>query len=159
MNLFPTYAAQDLVGQCPLTVNTFSFFALSADSQLLAVQQQTTALALSIIMGVLTFGIGHIICKITCEVRKQQLNALMDKILNVFHNLTGASKTELQEAVYNKSKLEQLKYDYQLSYEIQQLMIKEVESLIPKSKFELNNIFLAGIEVTDQQLRRVKLRR
>lgn len=74
----------------------YALFALRPDSKLLDTQQRIMALALSIIMGILTIGLGHLVCKIICEVRKHQFNTFLEKHKTIFRNTVGGTKEEYQ---------------------------------------------------------------
>lgn len=94
----PASVAQQAASNAPLNALTFVYFSLRPDSKLLSTQQQATALALSILMGVFTLGIGHLVCKIICEIKKHQVNELLNKITNIAKKELGCSEQLLHDA-------------------------------------------------------------
>lgn len=79
----PAALAHISQGEIYLNAKTFIFFSLRPDSKLLSQQDRTKAIALSILMGLLTLGLGHLFCKIVCEIKKQQANAHVEKIIAI----------------------------------------------------------------------------
>lgn len=67
-----------------LNTNNFGYFAFMPSSPLLSKKDQKVALALTILMSVLTPGIGHLISSIVYAVQKSQMTPLLAKIDNAF---------------------------------------------------------------------------
>lgn len=95
----PAALAHKAQDNMPLDANTFIFFSLRPDSKLLSTENRTKAIALSILMGVLTLGVAHLVCKIICEIRKHQANAHVGKIISIAQKDLGCSKEVLEAAV------------------------------------------------------------
>lgn len=70
-----------------LDANNFGYFSFSTSSPLLSEKDQKTALALSIIMGIFTFGIGHLISSFVYASQKKQ----MSELLTIIEKTKGAN--------------------------------------------------------------------
>lgn len=76
---FNQQKAEALIGTRKLNCEEFVFFALRPDSLLINRLERTKILALSIFMGIMTLGIGHLICKIICAVQICKIVSLLKK--------------------------------------------------------------------------------
>lgn len=176
----PVSVAQNAIGKVQLDTNSFIYFSLHSDSKLLSTQHQIAALALSIIMGVLTLGIGHLICKIICEIKKHQVNALAEKIIKIAQKELGCTQELLKDAAGVYISLGMAQKEKQLTEEeindllnenelstLQQLetfmnhlspmkqshLKSQVSSLIPQGEEMIDLITLPILETMDQHLR------
>lgn len=61
----------------PLNSTNFGYFAFKPTSPLLSETDQQKALALSIVMGIFTAGIGHLISSIVYAVKQSEMNVLL----------------------------------------------------------------------------------
>lgn len=164
----PASVAQNAAGNSVIDAQTFPYFILRPDSKLLDKKNRITALVLTILMGILTLGIGQLVCKLICEIKKYQMNALVDKIINIAKieldcskeflldagavlialtmgeaNLTEADDTTL-------GNLENLMEN--LSEEKRALLKSQVQPLIPSIEQMKDIITLPILEIMDQQL-------
>lgn len=95
----PSALAHKAEGTRRLDPKTFIFFSLRPDSKLIRQQDRVKAIVLSILMGLLTLGLGHLACKIICEIKKHQGNAHVDKILKIAQKELGCAIEILEGAV------------------------------------------------------------
>lgn len=76
-----------------LNGSNFGYFSFNPSSPLLSAKDQNTALALSIIMGIFTVGVGHLISSIVYSILKQQMSELLAKIDDTYRkSLSDKSK-------------------------------------------------------------------
>lgn len=76
-----------------LNVKNFGYFAFNSSSPLLSDKDQKTALALTVLMGICTFGIGHLISGITYAILKPQMNVLLTEVDRLAQTTIGSNSS------------------------------------------------------------------
>lgn len=140
-----------LKGIIPLNAANFALFALRPNSKLLNKQERTTALALSILLGFLTVGFTHLICKIICEVRKHQLNSLLNKAISVLQKFGGGTD-EVYQGFHKLDTLALERIQLRLGNLTEHQaasMGSQLMPLLPTSQYQLYNLLIAGLEKID----------
>lgn len=72
-----------------LNTNNFGYFAFNPNSPLLTEKDQETAKALTVVMGIFTLGLGHLISGIVYAIQKPQMTDLLSKIDSVSKDRLG----------------------------------------------------------------------
>lgn len=89
MNMLNTFATLQQGQKLSVDAANFAFFSLRTDSKLLGRDEQIKAVALSILMGILTIGLGHLVCKIICEIGKSDFNSFCHDLATVGERTLG----------------------------------------------------------------------
>lgn len=152
---------QNLKGSVPVDVHTFALFAIKPDSPLLSQQQKAKAIAFTILMGVFTLGIGQLICKIICEIRKHQLTSLVQKCLPILQRTIGGTPQEYQAALkFDLQAIAQLGQRFATASEARlDGLFAQIQPLLPRSQSELKGILVGAITLADELFRKVALLR
>lgn len=136
-----------------LDVNNFGYFAFAPSSPLLSENDQKTALALTVLMGVFTCGVGHLISSIVYAVHNQEMTGLLSQINDLAQKnigphastelINGSSEEESPVASEEKDKI-QPKPVIELDPSIDELVsIAEPILLDLKNKWEKDPVLLA----------------
>lgn len=141
-------SGQHLQPGSPINEYTFGYFALNTQSELLSPAHRVQALVLSILMGLLTVGIGHLVCKIICEAGKNKYVAIaqaLAKALNIRQNPAEALKNG------DMSVLMQIGLQMQaLSVRQKAEVERQVDSFLPKNHVEVTALTCGGLEIAEK---------
>lgn len=88
-----------------LNANNFGYFAFATSSPLLSERDQNTALALSVLMGICTLGIGHLISSVVYAVQKPDMTQLLLKIDDEYKKIHKDKKDSDNEFTPARSSL------------------------------------------------------